>query len=283
MATDHFQLSPADVEARFQRLQMPAPAASRCRRSAVPADRRRRLPDQRRERQRLQQPSPERSRQDHLHAAAEHQAHRSGDRTPRRHETFVDVWRSVPSVNNVAAHGAGRCQSVAARSERVRRLSAGRAGDDAPGAGARRADATTPQIQGAPPQQLLDDLSAFQRVLFTNHRVRALADAIRTRREPAAGCGSPAHRARTAGQGRVRARLHAVPRRSGTVDAAGAGDPLSRHLHAVSAARRHVTPRPLRATRRARRDSRAMRGPMRSRWRTARRSAARAPIPAARC
>ena len=27
--------------------------------------------------------------------------------------------------------------------------------------------------------QLLDDLAAFQRVLFTNHRVQALADAIR--------------------------------------------------------------------------------------------------------
>ena len=35
------------------------------------------------------------------------------------------------------------------------------------------------QIQQPPPQQLLDDLSSFQRVLFTNHRVRALADAIR--------------------------------------------------------------------------------------------------------
>ena len=29
------------------------------------------------------------------------------------------------------------------------------------------------------PQRLLDDLSSFQRVLFTNHRVRALADAVR--------------------------------------------------------------------------------------------------------
>ena len=35
------------------------------------------------------------------------------------------------------------------------------------------------QIQSAPPQQLLDDLSSFQRVLFTNERVRALSDAVR--------------------------------------------------------------------------------------------------------
>ena len=35
------------------------------------------------------------------------------------------------------------------------------------------------QIQSAPPQRLLDDLSSFQRVLFTNERVRALSDAVR--------------------------------------------------------------------------------------------------------
>ena len=29
-----------------------------------------------------------------------------------------------------------------------------------------------------PPQRLLDDLASFQRVLFTNERVRALSDAI---------------------------------------------------------------------------------------------------------
>jgi cytochrome c peroxidase len=35
------------------------------------------------------------------------------------------------------------------------------------------------QIQNAPSSRLLDDLSAFQRVLFTNPRVRALSDAVR--------------------------------------------------------------------------------------------------------
>jgi hypothetical protein len=35
------------------------------------------------------------------------------------------------------------------------------------------------QILHAPPQRLLDDLSSFQRVLFTDERVRALWDAVR--------------------------------------------------------------------------------------------------------
>src|SRR4029078_3543027 len=34
------------------------------------------------------------------------------------------------------------------------------------------------QIQSPPQQRLLDDLSAFQRVLFTNERVRALSEAV---------------------------------------------------------------------------------------------------------
>jgi cytochrome c peroxidase len=34
------------------------------------------------------------------------------------------------------------------------------------------------QIQSVPPQQLLDDLASFQRVLFTNHRIRALSNAL---------------------------------------------------------------------------------------------------------
>src|SRR6185503_5592145 len=40
------------------------------------------------------------------------------------------------------------------------------------------------QAQNTVPQQLLDDLSSFQRVLFTNHRVRALSDAIRAGTSP---------------------------------------------------------------------------------------------------
>ena len=35
------------------------------------------------------------------------------------------------------------------------------------------------QARNPPPQQMLDDLASFQRILFTNHRVRALSDALR--------------------------------------------------------------------------------------------------------
>lgn len=65
-----------------------------------------------------------------------------------------------------------------ARAEPVRWIPAGRAGrtlqEQALGALTNHA-----QVQQAPPQQRLDDLAAFQRVLFSNHRVRALADAVR--------------------------------------------------------------------------------------------------------
>ena len=92
-------------------------------------------------------------------------------------ETFVDVWRSVPTVNDVKLTGpdgenpwprdpnrSGGYQLDA----RVANLQ-----DQALGALINHA-----QVQGAPPRQFLDDLHSFQRVLFTNGRVRALADAI---------------------------------------------------------------------------------------------------------
>ena len=82
----HGQL-PALAGERGSTIQAPAVAApveSRCRRSAVPADRRRRLPDQRRQRPRLQQPAPERPGPDHLPAAAQHAADRSGHQRCRR-------------------------------------------------------------------------------------------------------------------------------------------------------------------------------------------------------
>ena len=93
-------------------------------------------------------------------------------------EAFVDVWRSVPTVNDVALTGpdsgilwprgpneTGGYQLDA----RVATLQ-----EQALGAFTNHA-----QVRNAPPQQVLDDLSSFQRVLFTNHRVRALSDAVR--------------------------------------------------------------------------------------------------------
>ena len=57
------------------------------------------------------------------------------------------------------------------------------------------------QVKNMPPQRLLEDLASFQRVLFTNHRVRALSDAISDGTFPLPDPGSAAstswrHRAR---------------------------------------------------------------------------------------
>ena len=93
-------------------------------------------------------------------------------------EGFVDVWRSVPTVNDVALTGpdsgilwprgpndTGGYQLDA----RVATLQ-----EQALGAFTNHA-----QVQNTPSQRTLDELSSFQRVLFTNHRVRALSDAVR--------------------------------------------------------------------------------------------------------
>jgi cytochrome c peroxidase len=98
-------------------------------------------------------------------------------------ETEVDVWRAVPTVNDVALTGPdtqnpwfrgpnnfGGYQLDA----RVANLQ-----DQALGALINHAE-----IQHAPPPQLLDDLASFQRVLFSHKRVRALADAIRNGETP---------------------------------------------------------------------------------------------------
>jgi cytochrome c peroxidase len=92
-------------------------------------------------------------------------------------ETFVDVWRSVPTVNDVKLTGpdgknpwprdpnrTGGYQLDA----RVATLQ-----EQALGALINHA-----QVQDPPDQQFLDDLHSFQRVLFTNSRVRALSEAI---------------------------------------------------------------------------------------------------------
>ena len=100
--------------------------------------------------------------------------------TDLSNETFVDVWRAVPTVNDVALTGPDGFAPVWPREPnptggyqldaRVASLQ-----EQALGAFINHA-----QIQDAVPQQMLDDLASFQRVLFTNHRVRALSDAVRT-------------------------------------------------------------------------------------------------------
>ena len=176
MATDHFQLAPAGVEARFRLLEL--------RRRGDPA---------------ADDPLFRPIDADDFRINGES----AGDFSNLRHnglvrvtlplpsniklvdpitnapssETFVDVWRAVPTVNDVKLTGpdginpwprgpntTGGYQLDA----RVTTLQ-----EQALGALINHA-----QIQSLPSPQLLDDLASFQRVLFTNHRIRALSDAI---------------------------------------------------------------------------------------------------------
>lgn len=98
-------------------------------------------------------------------------------------ETFVDVWRSGPTVNDVALTGPDavnpwlRGPNAFGGYQLDGRLATLQ--EQALGALTNHA-----QMQNDAPQQLLDDLSSFQRVLFTNHRVRALSDAVRESATP---------------------------------------------------------------------------------------------------
>lgn len=92
-------------------------------------------------------------------------------------ETFVDVWRMVPTVNDVKLTGPDTANPWFRGPNntggyqldgRVATLQ-----DQAAGALANHAQALV-----APPQRMLDDLAAFQSVLFTNPRVGMLSDAI---------------------------------------------------------------------------------------------------------
>jgi cytochrome c peroxidase len=182
MATDSFQLSPASAEARFRLLQLQRrfnPDADDPLFRPIDADDFRINGDSATDFSNLRQnglvritfPLPPNIR---LIDPATNAV--SG-------ETFVDVWRSVPTVNDVALTGPdggiawlrgpnhqGGYQ-LDARATTLQEQALGALVNHA-------------QIQIAPPPQLLEDLSSFQRVLFTNHRVRVLADAVRAGTEP---------------------------------------------------------------------------------------------------
>jgi cytochrome c peroxidase len=92
-------------------------------------------------------------------------------------ETFVDVWRSVPTINDVALTGPDVANpwfrgpnafggyQLDGRAATLQEQALGALTNHA-------------QVQTAPPQQMLDDLAAFEKVQFTNPRVRNLAEAI---------------------------------------------------------------------------------------------------------
>jgi cytochrome c peroxidase len=182
MATDSFQLSPADVEARFQLLQ------SRLQRNPnaddplfrpIDADDFRTKGESASDFSNLRQNGlvritftlpPNIRLIDPLTNAPSAEA-------------FVDVWRSVPTVNDVALTGPDDANpwprgpnqfggyQLDARVSTLQEQALGALTNHA-------------KAQNTPPQQLLDDLTSFQRVLFTSSRVRALSDAVREGTRP---------------------------------------------------------------------------------------------------
>ena len=94
-------------------------------------------------------------------------------------EASVDVWRSVPSVENVALSGPGTTNpwfrepnafggyQLDARVATLQEQALG-------------AFISHAQVQQAPSQRMLDDLSSFERNVFTSSQVKELADAIRS-------------------------------------------------------------------------------------------------------
>jgi cytochrome c peroxidase len=176
MLTDHFQLSPASVEARFRILQLRRrwdPDADDPLFRPIDADDFRTKGEDASDFSNLRKnglirvvlPLPVNIR---LIDPATNQP---------SSELDADVWRAVPTVNDVKLTGpdgvnpwtrgpneTGGYQLDA----RIATLQ-----EQALGALVNHA-----QVRNTPPRELLDDLAAFQRVLFTNHRVRALSDAV---------------------------------------------------------------------------------------------------------
>lgn len=98
-------------------------------------------------------------------------------------ETSVDVWRMVPSVHNVKLTGPDtvnpwpRGPNPSGGYQLDARF--GDLPDQALGALLAHAGITAP-----PRQQMLDDLASFQRVLFSNQRVRDLSEAVSANTSP---------------------------------------------------------------------------------------------------
>ena len=177
MASDNFQLSPASVEARFRLLQWRRrwnPDADDPLFRPIDADDFRTNGDNASDFSNLRQNGLVRIT---FNLPSNIKLINPATNVPST-ETFVDVWRSVPTVNDVALTGpddgfrwprgpneTGGYQ-LDGRRTTLQEQALGAFNDHA-------------QAAVVPPQQLLDDLTSFQRILFTNHRVRALADAVR--------------------------------------------------------------------------------------------------------
>ena len=183
MPIDHFQLSPANAEARFQLLQLRRrfnPKADDPLFRPIDADDFRTNGDAASDFSNLRQNGLIRI----VFTLPSNVRLIVPGTTDVSNETLVDVWRSVPTVNDVALTGPDGSDPVWARDPNRTggyQLDAriGSLQQQALGAFVNHA-----QAQNAVPQELLDDLSSFQRVLFTNNRVRALSDALRSGATP---------------------------------------------------------------------------------------------------
>ena len=176
MGTDHFQLSPAGAEARFQTLQK----LRRWNRKVddplfrpIDADDFRTLGEQARDFSNLRKNGLVRIE---FTLPPNFRLIDPATNAPST-ETFVDVWRMVPSVENVALTGPDGLNPWPREPNRSGGYQLdGRQPDlqeQALGALLNHA-----QIQNPPPQRLLDDLAAFQRQVFSSPRVRTFAEAI---------------------------------------------------------------------------------------------------------
>ena len=176
MLTDNFQLSPADVESRFQLLQrrrQTDPEADDPLFRAIDADDFRSNGESANDFSNLRQNGLIRITFQ-LPANIRLVNSETGALTD---ETSVDVWRMVPTVNDVKLTGAGSANPWFRGPNftggyqldgRVATLQ-----EQALGALVNHAEA-----RAAPPDRLLDDLASFQNVLFTSRGVRTLSDAI---------------------------------------------------------------------------------------------------------
>ena len=176
MPSDQFQMSPASAETRFQLLQKRRrwnPWADDPLFRAIDADDFRVNGDKARDFRNLRENGLIRVQ---IHLPANVRLIDPATNLPST-EAVADVWRMVPTINDVKLTGPDGLNPWA----RAPNVSGGYQLDG------RFADlqeqalgalVSHAQIQAPPPQRLLDDLATFQRTLFTNHRVRALSDAV---------------------------------------------------------------------------------------------------------
>ena len=279
---------PLPALARERRAALPAPPVaapvrSRRRRPAVPADRRRRLPDQRRETRATSATCARTaSSGSSFHLPANVKLIDPATNAPVR----GDVGGRVASGPDRQRREAHRVRTGRTHGRAIRTATGGyqldarlaTLQDQALGALTNHA-----QVQDAPSQQFLDDLHSFQRVLFTNDRVRALADAIDAGIDPLPDPDPPLNALEQQGKvvfARACAQCHGGP---GQSSPPGPRRSLPRHLRLSVRVRSIPSRRRALPSSPARRASPATHGRTRSRWRTAPRSAGRAPIPVARC